>query len=382
MSFILSVKNKFKFLWIRIVAPAILNSIFLFSRRNKKRLLVIKTDGIGDYILFRNYLQFLKSSDKYKDHSIYLLTNTANKDFAISMDAKFVDGFFCYADGYFLKWKLVGLLYRLQQLKVSTIIYPNYSRKYPVDWLVGHVRATYKIGVDGDTMNEPLPLKLKGDKYYTQLIKPKDSIPHEFDRNKQIFEEITGHKCDFKKPFIDKNDLDIVPNDSVVIFPGGSEPSKRWPPANFSQLCKQIISELKTPIILTGGKDEIEIGNEISKNIPANNVSNKINALSLVELCSVIGSAKLLISNDSVAIHIGVALNIPVIAISKGDIYGRFIPYPAHIYKQLENITPPGFHPGADKYTQWSSSYINNIRVEDVFDAAQRSLNSKKVEST
>ena len=164
MSFIRSVKYKFKFLCIRIVAPAILNCIFVFLRRRGKTLLIIKPDGIGDHILFRNYLQFLHGSDKFRDHKIHLLTNIAIKDLTVSMDAKYVDKFYYYADSYFLKWKLIKLLYQLQQLRATTIIYPNYSRKYPVDWLVHQIRATNKIGVDGNTMNQSLPSKLKGDK--------------------------------------------------------------------------------------------------------------------------------------------------------------------------------------------------------------------------
>ncbi len=373
MSFIKSVKNKFKFLCIRIIAPVILNCIFVFFRRKEKTLLVVKPDGIGDYILFRNYLQFLKTSAKFNDHKIFLLTSIGNKDLAINMDSLYVDGFFWHSDGYFMKWKLVKLLADLQALKADTIIYPTYSRKFPVDWIVHQIKATNKIGVDGDTVNQTLSFKLKGDKYYTELINAGDKYLHEFDRNKHIFEAITGQKCEFTKPFI--NGLNIAHNESVVIFAGGSDSAKRWSSENFHQLCRQLISKLKINVILTGGMDESAIGDDISKGISTGHLSNKTGVLSLVELCSVIGGSKLLISNDSVAVHIAVALNIPVICISKGDLYGRFIPYPKTIYNKLDNITPKSFHPATDKYTQWSSSAMNEIPIEDVFNAAQSVLN-------
>jgi ADP-heptose:LPS heptosyltransferase len=373
MSFIKSVKNKFKFLCIRIVTPAVLNCIFVFLRRKENTLLIIKPDGIGDYILFRNYLQFLKTSGKFNGHQIFLLTNMANKDLAINMDSLYVDGFFWYSDSYFLKWKLVKLLADLQALKVNTIIYPTYSRKYPVDWLVHQINAKNKIGIDGDTLNQTLSFKIKSDKYYSKMITVGNDHLHEFDRNKQIFETFTGQKCEFTKPFI--NGLNIAQNESIVIFPGGSESGKRWSAENFHQLCNKIITKLKTNIILTGGKDEVAIGEEISNGFSTAHLSNKTGTLSLVELSAVIGGSKLLISNDSVAVHLAVALNIPVICLSKGDLYGRFIPYPKHIYNKLENITPGSFNPAADKYTQWSLSDINEIPVDDVFNAARSALN-------
>jgi ADP-heptose:LPS heptosyltransferase len=304
-----------------------------------------------------------------------LLTNIANKDLAVNLDFQYINAFFWYSDSYFLKWKIIKLLWDLQSLKVDTIIYPTYSRKYPVDWLVHQIKATNKIGVDGDTLNQTLPFKLKGDTYYNELIKAGNDHLHEFDRNKQIFEAVTGQKCDFTKPFM--TGLNIIQNESIVIFPGGSERAKRWPSEKFHQLCREIISKLHTHIILTGGKDELAVGDEISNGILTDNLSNKTGALSLVELSTVIGGAKLLISNDSVAVHIAVALDIPVICISKGDLYGRFIPYPKHIYNGMENITPVSFHPTGDKYKQWSSSNIDEIAVEDVFNAARQSLNYK-----
>ena len=50
---------------------------FLFITGNVKRkdktLLIVKTDGIGDYVLFRNFLGIIRSSDKFKDFKITLL---------------------------------------------------------------------------------------------------------------------------------------------------------------------------------------------------------------------------------------------------------------------------------------------------------------------
>ena len=40
-----------------------------------KSLLLIRLDAIGDYILFRNFIEELKKDEKYKHYSITLLGN-------------------------------------------------------------------------------------------------------------------------------------------------------------------------------------------------------------------------------------------------------------------------------------------------------------------
>src|ERR1700761_7079681 len=62
-------------------------------RSPQKRLLIIKTDAIGDYILFRNFLEVVRSSEAYKDYKIHLLGNVLWSDLALKYDSRFTDEF-------------------------------------------------------------------------------------------------------------------------------------------------------------------------------------------------------------------------------------------------------------------------------------------------
>jgi ADP-heptose:LPS heptosyltransferase len=371
--------SKYKFLTLRIVAPSILNALYFFVPRKQKTLLIIKNDGIGDYILFRNYLEFLKNSDKYKSHKIYLLGNTAFEDLAVYLDAKTIDGFFWYNDNYFLKLELVKLLFNLQRLRPQTIIYTNYSRKYPVDWLVKNIRADKKIGINGDTLNEPIELRNKANKYFDQLITLNNAPAHEFDRNKQIYEAITGEKCNLIKPVINKNELDVNYGNYIVVFPGASNNDKKWDILNFNKLCISITSKLNGRIILAGGKDDVNTAAKVKENISSANISDETGRLTLIQLCRLIGGAKLVITNDTVAVHIAATLDIPTVCIAKGDLYGRFIPYPKHIPAKIQIIFPPGFKPGNNNYYQWSSHHINEVPIADVYAAIESILTGSKI---
>jgi ADP-heptose:LPS heptosyltransferase len=285
-----------------------------------------------------------------------------------------VDAFFEYNDSYFLKWKLLKLLLSLQLLKPDTIIYANYSRKGQVDWIVKNIIAKNKIGVDGDTVNQPERLKIKGNTYYTQLIEMAPGAIHEFERNRRFFEIITGQNCDYYKPFIDKRQLNITPNNSIVVFIGASDKKRRWANRNFSDLSKRVISGRHINVILTGGKDETPDSVEIQQYIATDNIINKTGKLSLVQLCELIGSAKLVICSDTVAIHVAAALSIPAVCISRGDLYKRFVPYPDHIENKITTILPPDFEVNDDSYNNWSLLDINSVTLDAVYNAVDITL--------
>ena len=375
MSLVKIVEVKFKFFLIRVIAPAILNGMFFFIPRKEKTLLLVRSDGVGDYILFRNYLDFLKSSSKYKQYKIYVLENFICKDLATYWDSEIVEQFFWHSDSYFLKWELAKLLWKLQQLRTETIIYTSYSRTFSVDWLISKVRAKHKIAVDGDCINESPAIKSRCNQYYGELISVNADPLHEFDRNKQIFEILTQEKCPFEKPFIGRHKLILAPNHSIVVFAGAGHQNKRWGAPNFNKLCLRLIIELKAHVILAGSKDDSNQEMVIRDGIPGEWLTYQTGQ-NMIGLCELIGGADLLISGDTAAIHIAALLGKPAICIAKGDLYGRFIPYPPRISEQITCVFPRSYLPKYENYDQWSEFSINDVMVNDVFDASAKILTS------
>ncbi len=292
---------------------------------------------------------------------------------AIHLDAGIVDGFFWYTDSFFLKWKLIGLLGRLQKAKFDTIIYPNYSRKYPVDWLVHQVSATTKIGVDGDCTNETAMLKKKSDAFYSALIAVDHSPLHEFERNRQIIESISGEKYECSGPYLEKDKLDIKPNNSIVMFPGASVSAKKWAPSNYNKLCRKINAKLPNRMILVAGKDDDAETFPITEGIPGDRITIET-GLNMISLCRLIGGADVLISGDTVAVHIAASLGVRAICIYNGDHFGRFVPYPTAIYDKVNCVLPPGFVPPAEAKYRVSAFNVNDVLPDHVFDALTKTL--------
>jgi len=373
-------RSKIRFLIIRVIAPFMIDVVGRLLPRHKKTLLVVKTDGIGDYILFRNFLRSIRKSDVFRDWKIHLLANAASKELVLKLDSDIVDQFFWYSDDYFMKWNLIKLLTALQRLRPETILYSNYSRRYTLDWLIRHVRASHKIAVDGDTINETTDEKSKGNRYYSKLIQADARPMHEFDRNKSIIEMVTGENACIAAPFIEKEKLNISPNNSVVIFTGASTPQKTWPLANFHCLCKKLTSEFALNIIIVDGKEDLKGFAELTVGLPEGRVQ-VLRGLGLVALCELIGGSKLVLSGDTMAIHIAAALSIPAVCIAKGDLYGRFIPYPRIVAERMQCVFPNRFEEETFNYGRYSTFNIVDVSPERVYRAVEKTLTMAEVKS-
>ncbi|MEO1941546.1 MAG: lipopolysaccharide heptosyltransferase II, partial [Campylobacterales bacterium] len=103
------------------------------------------------------------------------------------------------------------------------------------------------------------------------------------------------------------------PKPAVGINPGAAYgPAKRWPPEKFAEVANQLGEEFQ--VVLFGGPGEEWIVQKIEERlkVPAVNLCGK---LTLPELASQIAGLSLFITNDSGPMHIGVAYNVPLVAI-------------------------------------------------------------------
>jgi lipopolysaccharide heptosyltransferase II len=100
----------------------------------------------------------------------------------------------------------------------------------------------------------------------------------------------------------------------VVVHPGASCPSKRWPAKRFAALCDRLIGELNVQIIIIAGPDEVELGNGLKEMIKQEAV-NLSGATSVADLACLFKLSDLFISNDSGPVHISTAVGTPVISI-------------------------------------------------------------------
>jgi lipopolysaccharide heptosyltransferase II len=139
----------------------------------------------------------------------------------------------------------------------------------------------------------------------------------------------------------------------IVVHPGASAPSRRYPAERLGSAVKLIAQRLPLPVVYTGSADEASLVAR-ARASAGDGVAqvDLAGALSLGELAAVIGSAAVLIANNSGPAHIAAALRTPVV-----DLYALTNPQhtpwrtPARVLFQdvpcrncFKSVCPEGHH--------------------------------------
>jgi len=314
----------------------------LFTK--KKTLLIIRLDAIGDYILFRNFIKEIRNSSKFSGYKISLFGNEKWRDIAETFDRSVIDKFI-WTNVYRLKgqsnWKYrVLTMLKMHVSGYEIVVRPNDTKSKLTDYIIRSCGAEKVIDNPSDSFlfkEEPEAISSNGNVRGTGLNA--ESI-FQFNRNKTFIEEITGNRSTLTRPTIEieknKNSTE-----NIVIFPGAGHGSRKWSAENFSVLCNKIFQLKKIKIIICGNSCDTATAKEIMAKCSPDLIQDLTGKTSLSELIYVIANAKLLISNETCAVHIGAAVNTKTICISNGNHFGRFNPYPEKIARFIKTIYPP-----------------------------------------
>ena len=335
---------------------------------NCRSILILKTDAIGDYLLFRNYLEEISNHFRPIGYKVFLAGNLAWKDLALELDSCFLDGFFWLDRGGMNRKPdekhQIQFLSEINEQTYYSLLYPNYSREWEAgDFLAGHIPCRNRFGFRGNLLNESQEQQEKGNNFYTHLHLADEGEKFEFLRNGEIVSFFLGSRSILPRPTLPhfkakKNELRPLDNSYILIFPGASEASKCWPEENFVELIRLIADQNHLQIYLIGGKNEVELCKRIEEKCQGK-AESLAGRTGLPELLEVISRAKFLISNDSAAIHMGAQCGVSSICIFRGNHFGRFLPYPETMAPNLKICTAEllGKH----------SQEIQSIPVSDVW---------------
>lgn len=354
---------------------------------NPKSLLLIRLDAIGDYVLFRNYIEVIKKSYKYKNYEITLLGNIAWKNITYELDKEYIHNFIWLDRQKFRN----NFLYRYKKLKeivscgYEIVLSPVYSRDFfYTDNIIKLVNAKHKIGSIGDTSNISVFEKKISDKFYTRLIDAEDKIMFEFYRNKEFFEGLLQKKIKINKPTIKLKPIKFefkLPEKFAVLFIGASNKYRQWDIKNFAQIAKLLKNKYGYEIVLCGDSTNIHQAIKFKKYFSLN-YFDLVGKTSLLDLLCIIKQTDLIISNETSIPHFAVALDIKkIFVISNGNHFGRFTPYPRIITKNYHVIFHPKIKKYQDNYKKFCNIYgigsnlnINKITVEMLINKINNAL--------
>lgn len=336
-----------------------------------KNLLIIRLDAIGDYILFRNFIKELKESRIYSKHKIYMLCNSSWYALAYCLDKEHIDQFIrCDLNEYRQNnWYKERLLKKLNACIFDTIIHPTYSRTFTVDSLVHKIKASYKIGYNGDLSNITREEKYKSDNFYTTLIPSTKEKIFEFERNKVFFEKVLNQLIKFKKPTLklasnDVSDYVDPLKKYVVLSIGASNQKRKWNIDNYVKIAQFLIDEMNLEVVLCGGTLEVDDSKMFEYKIQRNFI-NLVNKISLYEASKIINKSLFVISNDTGLAHMAMALSKKTLVIMNGNHFGRFFPYPNILPTNFQCICPFDYE---NKFDEFKENFYNgsNININEI----------------
>ncbi len=319
---------------IKIVLATLLDGALnrLPLLRKQQGVALIRLDAIGDFVIWLDAAKEFRRI--YPKERITLLANHVWADFARQFP--YWDDVIDISCSKLLRnpFYRILLFWRVRRLGFRIVIQPTFSRSFWVgDSLARVTGAQERIASIGDLANQTGDEKRVSDLWYTRLVNARAAPLMELERNAEFVQNLSGSQCTASLPHIPVSVGQapyFVPDEYAVLFIGASWTGREWPLDRFMAVAKQINKYYGLNIVLCGGVgDRVRCGEFVDGlDIKCINLAG---FTTLDDLVAVIRGAKLLVSNETSAIHIATAVGTASVCILGGGHYGRFMPYPESI---------------------------------------------------
>lgn len=282
---------------------------------------ILKYDGIGDFILFLDAAKGLRTL--YKDKKVILSCPISVKE--IAEKTNYFDEVIVFRKNEFQYSKLKIAKKKASLLECETLLHLSFSRDFTSEILASFVSANKKISVPYSYVFSKQDAKWTHSLYDAFLKIPLNIMC--LQQNKLVLHELGDKNFQASFPVLPpiKNTHLYLPHNYFVLFLGGSTRIKKWDVEKYYIVVEYINSMTDYKCILAGTEDDLDQ----EKFFSSGNVEyySYIGKTNLEELRYLISFAKFVIGNDTSAIHMAAALNIPSICISSSASSNRFYPY-------------------------------------------------------
>lgn len=153
---------------------------------------------------------------------------------------------------------------------------------------------------------------------------PTPTVRHEVQRQLDLVETVGSRVLDRRLSLrVEADALDrvqrrlrrmgILPGTRfVLVHPGASAPSRRYPPPLFAEAARRLVEEAHCPVVFSGTAAEVPLVDEVRARmgVPSHSVAGR---LGLVDFVALVRLARLLVSNNSGPVHVAAAVGTPVV---------------------------------------------------------------------
>jgi ADP-heptose:LPS heptosyltransferase/GT2 family glycosyltransferase len=303
----------------------------LFYQEEIRRILVVKLDHIGDFIIGVPALKRLQVH--FPEAELYLLAppgSVALTEFVPGIKEVIYFEFFHPRSGrgerQLSQDDLDSLQRRLAPYRFDLAI--DLRTYLDTRKILGLTGARWLAGYDRDN-NFPwldIALEWEGDTPRVDkrshvgedLCRLIDAVASATSRNRQVLRLATP---------LDSERLSALPRSGrryVCVNPGAGTETRQWPAEHFAALIDLLAANHDVDIYLIGSADETAVAAEVlAKVSDKNSVVSLVGATDLTDLPALLASAALFVGNNSGPQHIAAGLGIPTVGIYSGTVDAR-----------------------------------------------------------
>jgi len=347
---------------------------------NRKRILILRPDHLGDVVLFSSALRHIRNL--YPSSRITLCVSQGLTNFAEL--APYIDEIISWQKlaqammsppsvdsklRYPILWRLKGALqkwewWRLKRkYRAHILLLPVRSPRGAVSRVVAAIPAPIKVGIVGDTSNQSGADGKMLTQALTQYldVHNEPNTRHEIDVTRDFLRLIGANVSSaelWPEMWTDENDKDwatthvpVVKNPSELILglapgvnlPQGKQVSEEWYAAVLNGM-----SEMHFRIVIFGTADDRDICHKTLLTLKqCSNVHEVIDysgKTTIRQMIEGVRKCDLLLLPDAAVLHIAVALHKPCVGILGGGHYGRFYPWGDPNLNRVVVFPMPCFH--------------------------------------
>lgn len=301
----------------------------ILPTRINETVVVLRLDAIGDFFLWMQsgaveISEFAASGGR---HSV-LVANSAWADYARSTGLW--DEVISVSPVRLMRHPLyrLAILRKIRRLGAAVLIQPRHARVFLQEDAIARISGCQnRIGSAGTFINSTQILRALGNRYYDHLVTVAEGREiHELERNSAFVMSVverTATRFVFEHGQVGRG----RPTISVAV--GAGQVGRVWPVKNFVQLIEHIrIAFPKYEIVLIGSVGDQKRAEAIEA-IVGPGLINIVGSTSLSEMVEMIARSQLVISNDSSAFHIAMAVGSNALCFLGGGHFGWYAPYPA-----------------------------------------------------
>jgi ADP-heptose:LPS heptosyltransferase len=305
----------------------------------KKRILLLRLDAIGDFVLFTSILPHLRKI--FQDDHLTLILHPAVAPLAehcpyvdtiIEIDQKQYAVDENYAEE--ITKKVRG--------QFDVAINTMYTRTWQSDNIIARTHAPVKIGFQCMDIDSEQKRRMNEEILYTHLVHTTKEWMFELDRYKQFLDEIGVRVTEqnlkpelwisdkdklWTKNFIQAN---LPTTKFTIMCPGAGFDTKLWSSQSFARVADYLIENKSMTVVIAGSEKDKTLASSIMAKTK-NKIYDLTGKMSLNQFAALAEHSSLYLGIDTAGFHIVWTLGIPTIGIFGGGHFGRFTPSFPHV---------------------------------------------------